>query len=203
MTLSISYRLIAPFYDRLVSAPLDAARRRSLALIPPSGALRILIDGIGTGLDLAYVPRAHGYVGTDLVGAMLDRARERTQTLDCTLVRADSMRLPFAASSFDVVVLHLIVAVVPDPVAALTEAARVTRAGGTLLVLDKFLRPGRIAPLRRLLSPLAARLATRLDVEFERTLAQVPALKLVSDRPALAAGWFRHIVLEKLPAEAP
>jgi len=117
--------------------------------------------------------------------------------LDCTLVRADSMRLPFAPSSFDIVVLHLIVAVVPDPAAALAEAARVTRTGGTLLVLDKFLRPGRSAPLRRMLSPLAARLATRLDVEFEHTVAKVPGLKTVSDRPALASGWFRHIVLEK------
>ena len=151
MSLASSYRLIAPFYDRVVSGAFDAARRASLANIPDTGRLTILVDGIGTGLDLVHLPARHRYIGTDLVGAMLEHARPRLRDLDCFLMRADSMRLPFAANSFDVVVLHLIIAVVPRPAAALAEAARVTRPGGMLLVLDKFLRLGRPAPLRRLL----------------------------------------------------
>jgi hypothetical protein len=46
-------------------------------------------------------------------------------------------------------------------------------------------------------SPFAARIATRTDVEFERALAQAPALKLVDDTPALGGGWFRLIRLVK------
>jgi len=195
--LAYSYRLIAPIYDLVVARALDAARRTSLQSIPRLGELDILVAGIGTGLDLPHLPACHRYVGTDLVAAMMQPARARATSLRCAFVRADSMRLPFAAASFDWVLLHLIVAVVPRPAEALAEAARVVRPGGRLLVMDKFLRPNKAAPLRRLLSPLAGRLATRLDVVFEDTLAQVPGLRVVSDRPVLASGWFRSIVLEK------
>jgi ubiquinone/menaquinone biosynthesis C-methylase UbiE len=200
VTLSTSYRWIAPIYDWVVAAPLAAARRASLAQIPASGCLRVLISGAGTGLDLLHVPRCHRYIATDLVQAMLVQARPRAQGLDCALIRADSTRLPFASSRFDVVVLHLIVAVVSEPSAVLAEAARVTRAGGTVLVLDKFLTPGGRAPLRRLLSPLAGRIATRIDVVFEQELARVPGLQVVADQPALAGGWFRRIMLRKCAA---
>ncbi|MCP2821209.1 methyltransferase domain-containing protein, partial [Salmonella enterica subsp. enterica serovar Typhimurium] len=79
-----------------------------------------------------------------------------------------------ADAQFDCVVLHLIVAVVPDGAACLREAARVLRPGGAALVLDKFLRRGHPAPLRRLLSPLAGRIATRLDVVLEDALDGLP-----------------------------
>jgi len=157
----------------------------------------VLIDGIGTGLDLPLAATMHRYVGLDLSEAMLTRARPRAEGLNVELVQGDSHRLPFADASFDAVVLHLIVAVVPDPARALAEAARVTRPGGTLLVLDKFLRRGERAWLRRMLHPLARRVATRLDVVFEDLLDRTPGLALVSDEPALAGGWFRRIVLTR------
>jgi ubiquinone/menaquinone biosynthesis C-methylase UbiE len=202
VSLADSYRRIAPVYDWLVALPLAAARRASLARIPASGRLHILLSAVGTGLDLAYLPPGHRYVGTDLVEAMLLRARPRIGALDFDLVRADSARLPFAAERFDVVVLHLIVAVVARPALVLAEAARVTRPGGTLLVLDKFLAPASRAPLRRLLSPLAGRIATRLDVVFEEVLAAVPDVTVESDRPALGGGWFRRIELRKASGRA-
>jgi len=74
----------------------------------------------------------------------------------------------------------------------------VLRPGGRVLILDKFLRPDQKAPVRRLVSPLLGLLATRTDVVFEDVLARAPGLEVVSDRPALAGGWFRHIVLRKV-----
>jgi len=197
VNLKASYRLIAPIYDALIAGPLARARRESLTVVPTDGHLDILVDCIGTGLYLPLLPPGHRYVATDLVGAMLRRAQPRARGLDCAMVLADSLRLPFATASFDIVVLHLIVAVVPRPIDVLAEAARVTRAGGKLIVLDKFLRPGAFAPLRRLASPLAGRFATRLDVVFEDILAAVPGLDVESDRPALASGWFRRIVIRR------
>lgn len=197
MTLADSYRRLAPIYDWVAAAPFAHARRASLARIPQAGRLDVLLSGVGTGLDFAYLPRCHRYSATDLVATMLARARARAGDLDVGLARADSMRLPFPNACFDVVVLHLIVAVVADPVAVLAEAARVTRNAGSVLVLDKFLHGGRRARIRRWLSPLAARIATRLDVVFEELLAQVPQLTLTADEPALAGGWFRCIALIK------
>lgn len=198
MSLRRSYALIAPFYDLVVKRPLESARVESLSRLPPERPAKVLIDGIGTGLDLPLLPRIHGYVGVDLTRAMLDRARPRARGLDLLLVEGDCLRLPFRDGSFDHAILHLIVAVVPDPTRCLSEAARVVRPGGTLLVLDKFLRRGQGAWLRRAVNPLARRIATRTDVVFEELLERVPQLRLVEDRGLLFGGWFRRIRLVRI-----
>lgn len=191
MGLKHSYALFAPAYDlllRRVSAP---GRRRSLALLPREGAQRVLLAGIGTGLDVPHLPANNDYVGIDLTRAMLARVPASSARL--ALVQGDVMRLPFADQSFDCAVMHLIVAVVPEPAHCLAEAARVLKRGGMLLVLDKFLRPGQSAPLRRALSPIARAIATRLDVVWEEVAAAVPQITVHSDEPVLAGGWFRLI----------
>lgn len=197
MSLRGSYSRLAPIYDLAVAGALAGARGRSIARLPRAGGLDVFIDGVGTGLDLPLLPAAHRYVALDLTHAMLERAQRRRAGLHVEFVEGDSQRLPFRDASFDAALLHLILAIVPDPAGALRETARVLRPGGRVLILDKFLRPGRPAPLRRLLSPLAARIATRLDVVFEELLAAVPAFKLVADTPALARGWFRSIELAR------
>jgi ubiquinone/menaquinone biosynthesis C-methylase UbiE len=197
MSLRLSYRLLAPYYDWVAGPAFAAARRRSLAHLPRTGRCTVLLNGVGTGLDLVHAPAGHHYVALDLTRAMLRRAMRRSHRLDVSWVEGDSLALPFADTFFDYAVLHLILAVVPDAGQALRETARVLRRGGTALILDKFLRSGQRAPLRRMLSPLAARIATRTDVEFEAALAQSPQLRLEEDAPLLAGGWFRVIRLVK------
>ena len=175
-----------------------AARRRSLASLPPTPG-RILIAGVGTGLDLPHLPTHHHYVGIDLNRAMLRRAPPRAGQSTLTCIQGDVHQLPFAAASFDAAILHLILAVVPEPQRCLAEAVRVVRPGGCILVFDKFLRPGQSAPLRRMLNPVSRRIATRLDVVFESLLPETPELELESDEPALAGGWFRLLRLRKRP----
>ncbi len=200
MSLRFSYSLIAPFYDAILQRPFARVRAQSLRQLPRQGELRVLVNGIGTGLDLPHLPPGHRYTGLDLTAAMLDRARPRTSSLRVDLVQGNSLALPFADGSFDHAVLHLILAVVPDSVACLRETARVVKPGGSVLVVDKFLRPGECAPLRRLLNPLARRIATRMDVVFEEVAAQVPSLTIEADTPLLARGWFRSIRLVKAAA---
>lgn len=196
MTLKAAYTLIAPFYDAAIDRATRAARRASLAQLPATPG-RVLVNGVGTGLDLPLLPRQHAYVGIDLTAAMLRRALPRGGGIDFLAIRGDAQRLPFADASFDHAVLHLILAVVPQPAACLAEVARVVRPGGSVLVFDKFLQAGQPARLRRLANPLVRRLATRLDVVFEEVLDAAPALRLVADRPALAGGWFRLIRLTR------
>lgn len=196
MSLRRSYTFIAPFYDLAIAAATRPARRDSLAELPETPG-HVLISGVGTGLDLPLLPARHRYVGLDLTPAMLRRALPRARGRQFQAVQGDAQRLPFADASFDAVVLHLILAVVPDPSACLAEAARVVRPGGRVLVFDKFLRPGETAPLRRLLHPLARRVATNLDVVWETVACAVPGLAAIKNQPALAGGWFRRIVLER------
>ena len=193
-----SYNLIAPFYDLVIERPLLKARARSLHSLPAEMPGRVLVSGVGTGLDLPLLPAVHRYTALDFSTAMLSHARPRGANLHIDWVLGDSMALPFADAQFDHVVLHLILAVVPHPEKCLGEAARVLKPGGTILVFDKFLRPQQHAWLRRALNPLTRRLATRMDVVFEDVLSQVPQLQVISDMPLLAGGWFRGIVLRKI-----
>lgn len=197
MSLKHSYTLFAPIYDALIAAPSAQLRARSLAALAARPAAEVLLPGIGTGLDLPHLPPQHHYTGIDLTRAMLERARPRSGSLTIDLLQGDSQCLPFADARFDHVVLHLILAVVPDPAACLAEAVRVVKPGGSIHILDKFLKPGETAPLRRLLNPISRRLATRLDVVFESLLERHPEIELVADEPALLSGWFRLIVLRK------
>jgi phosphatidylethanolamine/phosphatidyl-N-methylethanolamine N-methyltransferase len=192
-----SYSLIAPLYDLAVARPLQAARIRSLQSLPTDVAGKVLLSGIGTGLDLPLLPKLHRYTALDFNAAMLKRAQPRGTGLEIEWILGDSMALPFADAHFDHVVLHLILAVVPQSAQCLSEAARVLKPGGTIIILDKFLRPQQTALLRRALNPLSRRIATRMDVVFEEILREVPQLQVVSNVPLLAGGWFRGIVLRK------
>ncbi|MDS4019186.1 MAG: class I SAM-dependent methyltransferase [Candidatus Competibacter sp.] len=200
MTLRYSYTLFAPVYDAFVAPFTAAARRRGLELLREESPAEVLLVGIGSGLDIPLLPRGPRYTGLDLTPAMLARARRKAADLKLAiqLDAGDARALPYPDAAFDVVVLHLILAVTPHPERVLAEAGRVLRPGGRVLILDKFLRPDQKAPIRRLVSPLLGLLATRTDVVFEDVLARAPGLEVVSDRPALAGGWFRHIVLRKV-----
>ena len=202
MALKHSYTLIAPIYDRVVDSAFDGFRRRSLErlALDPESRPDVLISGVGTGLDIPHLPPGPRYVGIDITPAMLARAEKRAQQrpeLDIELRLGDAMELPFEDRSFDAVILHLILAVVPDSQRALAEAARVLRPGGRILIFDKFLRPGERAWLKRMLNPLLRHVATRTNVVFEELLEACDDLRCLRDEPALAGGWFRHIELHK------
>ena len=170
-----------------------------LVLLPDGPHAEVLLVGVGSGLDLPLLPRGPRYTGLDLTPAMLARARRKATALklDIKLDVGDARRLPYGDATFDVVVLHLILAVTPHPERVLIEAARVLRRGGRVLILDRFLRLGQKAPLRRLISrcwvcwPPAPTWCSRRCWRKRRTW------KLLSDQPALANGWFRRIVLRK------
>lgn len=197
MSLKTSYRFIAPFYDIFLDRTTADARRRSLARLPQQGSLRVLINGAGTGLDFPFLAPGHEYTALDLTGEMLTRSRHRGGGLNMSRTQGDSMNLPFANASFDVVVLHLILAVVPSPELCIAEAVRVLKPGGRILLFDKFLQRDQQAWIRRSLNIFISRIATRLDVVFEEVLESAPELRVVSDEPVLANGWFRLIEIHK------
>jgi phosphatidylethanolamine/phosphatidyl-N-methylethanolamine N-methyltransferase len=198
MGLKQSYTLLAPIYDAIVSTATAPMRRDSLHTLRTADSDQVLLAGFGTGLDIPYLPANADYFAMDLTAAMLMRARPRLQPQHrIYLHRANVMQMPYADNSFDSVVLHLILAVVGEPHKVLAEASRVLRPGGRVLILDKFLRPGQSAPMRRLMNLFIRHIATRTDVVFEDLLPHAPMLQLISDEPCLAGGWFRRIQLEK------
>ena len=199
MGLKHSYTLIAPFYDLVVAKATHFIRKASLQqleeLSKPGD--KILITGIGTGLDIPHLPANRSYTGVDLTQSMLSKAEHRKGNIEIKLELGDAMQLPYEDASFDLVVMHLILAVVPNPTRALQEAQRVVKDCGYIIVLDKFLKPGQLALMRRLANPFIRHIATQTVVVFEHQLAECPYLELVTDEPVLAGGWFRRIVLKK------
>lgn len=134
------YTLYAPFYDVVVRR-LARGRRRAIELLNVQPGERVLIVGCGTGLDLELLPRSAVVTAVDLTPAMVEKTRARAAALGLEVDARvmDASRLDFADASFDCVLLHLILAVVPDPVATAREAARVLRPGGRASIFDKFL----------------------------------------------------------------
>ncbi|TCD04820.1 metalloregulator ArsR/SmtB family transcription factor [Erythrobacteraceae bacterium CFH 75059] len=100
-----------------------------------------LLDlGTGTGrMAELMAPLATRVTALDKSLDMLRLARARLQHLPQTgveVVHGDLAALPFAAFSFDTVLLHQVLHFVQDPVAALLESARVTAPGGRVAVVD-------------------------------------------------------------------
>lgn len=199
MGLKHSYSLLAPFYDLVVAKATHPLRSNSIqqlnSLTSPGNT--VLLSGIGTGLDIPLLTPDRNYFGIDLAHAMLIKAKKHIRETRVNLQVGDVMKLPYKDNSFDAVVMHLIVAVVGNPTLALLEAERVLKEKGHLIVLDKFLKPGQLALVRRLINPVMRNVATQTSVTFENHLHHCSKLKVVSDQPVLAGGWFRRILLTK------
>ena len=100
-----------------------------------------LLDiGTGTGRMLeVFGPHIERGEGIDLSAEMLAMARSNLDLAGmghCTVRQADIYQIPFATASFDVVTIHQVLHFLDRPAQAITEAARVLRPGGRLLLVD-------------------------------------------------------------------
>lgn len=200
MKRDIAYRLAAPFYDLAMVGLLRGARRRSIASLDLKPGQKVLIPGIGTGLDLLFLPRDADVVGGDLVHAMLARANARRVRLGLGSVKLmvmDAQALPLPDASFDAVLLHLIVAIAPDGHAVLTEACRVLKPGGRIAVLDKFLPDDQARiPFWRHAAQAFLFPFTDFNRRFGDLAAGLP-LGMISDEGVALGRTIRSILLEK------
>ncbi|KZE24969.1 class I SAM-dependent methyltransferase [Crenobacter luteus] len=192
------YTLYAPIYDRVAGA-FARQRRRAIALLAPQPDERVLIVGAGTGLDLDYLLAQRALTAIDLTPAMVDalaaRAAHLGLAVDARVMDAEALAFP--DESFDAVVLHLILAVVPDPVACLSEVERVLKPGGRVVVFDKFLPDGaRPGLARRLLNLIARLVATDINRRLADILAATRLTK-IHDEDAGFGGFFRIALLRK------
>jgi len=94
--------------------------------------------GCGTGqVTEAVAPFVQHVVAVDGSAAMLQAARKRLQRMtNVDLRRGDLEALPIDDARLDAATMMLVMHHVPDPGAALAEAARALRAGGRLLLVD-------------------------------------------------------------------
>jgi ubiquinone/menaquinone biosynthesis C-methylase UbiE len=108
-----------------------------VAYVHPAPTWRILDVGCGTGGNLAWLKRQGSAVGLDLSPLALSLARRRK----LSLAQASSLALPYPGQTFHLVTLFDILyhRWVTNDTQALTEAYRVLRPEGWLLVTDSAL----------------------------------------------------------------
>lgn len=110
---------------------------RERVLSPASG--RLLAIGIGPGYDLPHLPPAvQEVVAVDPDPGMrrIAQKRARESAIPVDVVDATGEDLPFPDDSFDTVLCTLVLCTADDPMRVLTQARRVLRPEGTLLVLE-------------------------------------------------------------------
>jgi ubiquinone/menaquinone biosynthesis C-methylase UbiE len=194
----IRYTIYAPGYD-LVGRLLVDSRRKSIASLNLKSGNRVLIVGAGTGLDLEFLPGDIDIIATDITPSMVNRIKRRSKILNRkvqTLVM-DGQELQFEDESFDKVILHLILAVIPDPIACIKEAERVLKPGGEIAVFDKFVpKNNKISFIRRLANVFTNFLFSDITRDFESIVNQT-GLIIIADKEADFNGNFRMIKLVK------
>ena len=197
----LRYTVWAPVYDAVANAAgFAAARRVSLERLRLVAGNRVLIVGAGTGLDLPHLPPNVDITAVDVTPAMLNRLEQRAASAHRVVATRimDARQLAFPDSSFDAVVLHLILAVMPQPEQGLREAVRVLKPGGRIAVFDKFLRDEeRPSVKRRVLNAVAKPLFSDLNRRLGPLIAGTP-LAIEHDEPVADGGTYRIVTLIKM-----
>ena len=124
---------------RLTDQRAEALREQVRRFVPLTGEERALDSGTGTGaLAFALSELVREVVGVDVDPELLDEARKRAgDQANVEFLEADATALPFADGDFDLAGSLRTLHHLPRPELAVAELVRVTRPGGTLLVVDQ------------------------------------------------------------------
>ncbi|MBA3564643.1 MAG: metalloregulator ArsR/SmtB family transcription factor [Gammaproteobacteria bacterium] len=137
-------RLASDYLDTLHEAPqavpdaqVDDAIVRAFGDAPLGNLLDI---GTGSGRILRLLAsQAEQATGVDISSEMLMVARTNLHAAGlhhCTVRHGNMYKLPFGNASFDTVTVDQVLSQAEEPALVLTEAARILRPGGSLLVVD-------------------------------------------------------------------
>lgn len=131
-------RLVPDRHGTVEERVIDAMHRYAYTLLgefaTPSS--RVLEVGFGEGYGSAIVrPLVGEYVGVEVDAGVVEHAVARYGAPTVTFLLYDGLRLPFQDEAFDVVFAFQVLEHVRDAPAFLTEAHRVARPGGRILIV--------------------------------------------------------------------
>lgn len=195
-----TYRLYAPIYDRLFGAVLAPGRRALARAVVQIHPQRLLEIGVGTGLMLADYPATTHITGIDLSPHMLNHARRRATALgrnNVVLEEMDAERTTFPDGAFDCVTLPYVLSVTTNPERLVSEARRVCRKGGTIIVLNHFSGSRFWWMLERAVRSIADQVGFRSDFGFDEHIL-VHDWKVESVLPVNLFGLSRLVVLRNV-----
>ena len=181
------YRLLSFIYDNTVDNYwFNRARQREFELAQIQYNQRVLVVGIGTGLDIPYIPAYAEVIGIDLSKEMLLGAKDKVVNRNISLYEMNAEQLSFEDQSFDIVVLNLILSVVDDPYQTMREVSRVLKPTGSIWILGKFIE-SKIGPLRKVLSFITSAIGgANLNLSLNELTKDLPLTKSYTEIGVLA-----------------
>jgi ArsR family transcriptional regulator len=133
------FNAIAPRWD-ILKSDIMGSFDINTAILANVQAVDLAVDlGCGTGeLLVALSARARQLIGVDSSAMMLEEARKRfsDQGIDADLRLGELEHLPLKDDEVDLAVISLALHHLSDPVRALSEARRILREGGRLIVAE-------------------------------------------------------------------
>lgn len=192
------YTMALPVYDKIAGI-FSSQRKKSIDKLNIHADENILILGAGTGLDLPFLPLCGSITAIDITPGMIHRLKKRAQKSGIVVnaMIMDGQKLSFPENTFDCVILHLIVAVIPDPVKCLQEAERVLKAGGRVAVFDKFIQEGKKPSiLRKIINIFSGILFSEINRSIHKLLKSTSFI-IQYDENAGFHGLLRILILRK------
>lgn len=171
------YSQFSHLYDKVFTNVFaDRIHRVIEKLAIPEGASVIEI-GVGTGLSIEAYPPHCNVTGIDLAPEMLEKARRKIDEYGLNHIRVlqgDAQAIDFPDDSFDCATAFHVISVVPDARRFLAEAIRVTKPGGTIVIINHFRSRQRIlSALDTMIEPITRRLGWH-TLDLEEVLEGVP-----------------------------
>lgn len=194
----IRYTFYTPIYD-VVARVFKESRKKSIDSLSIEKGEKVLIIGAGTGLDLAFIPDNCTVFATDITPSMVQKMKNLkiNNRFKLEALVMDGQQLQFENSCFDKVILHLILAVIPDPIQCINEVDRVLKPNGEVAVFDKFIaKESKVSLIRRAINPLTNLLFSDITRDLYSMIKNTH-LEVISDSPANFRGNFRIIKLVK------
>jgi len=165
------YSEFAPLYDRIFGKIFYSRLERVIDdLEIPPGA-KVLEVGAGTGTSFPAYPTHCEVIGIDLAPDMLARARQKIDDHGWTHLRVmemNALSLDFPDNTFDYVMAFHVVTVVPDPIRMISEAKRVCKPGGSIVIVNHFTSDVPVlGSMTEALDPLTRKLGWRTNLRLK------------------------------------
>jgi demethylmenaquinone methyltransferase/2-methoxy-6-polyprenyl-1,4-benzoquinol methylase len=132
------FREHAPIYN-IASMPLAGVRKKAANMVKERDGAKVLDVATGTGKQaFAFARKGYQVTGIDLSEEMLAIARRKNKYRNLKLESGDATNLPYASNHFDVTCISYALHDMPGSFRekVLAEMFRVTRPGGTIMVID-------------------------------------------------------------------
>ena len=165
------YSEFAPLYDKIFGKIFYSRLERVIeGLEIPPGA-KVLEVGAGTGTSFPAYPSHCEVIGIDLAPDMLARAQQKIEDHGwhhLKVMEMNALSLDFPDNTFDYVMAFHVVTVVPDPIRMISEAKRVCKPGGSIVIVNHFTSDVPVlGSMTEALDPLTRKLGWRTNLRLK------------------------------------